>query len=157
MISKVLPIKWYQCVPDVPIHPQAWILASWQSYWKRSPGGRRTLMQPSTGYSWKCDSSPQMTKQPQSSSATSVSSIGRAGIDWQSTGASSGSYAHGSLWPLVGCWSSYGRHALHTNSSSSQWGYGHSRSRLHGLFWRVRVLGGLRSFEELLLTAQVPD
>ena len=40
--------------------PPAWTLAVWQSCWKCSPSSRRTLMQPSTGYSWKRYSS-QMT------------------------------------------------------------------------------------------------
>ena len=41
--------------------PLAWTLAAWQSCWKRPPGSWRTLMQSSTRYIWKRDSSPQMT------------------------------------------------------------------------------------------------
>ena len=42
--------------PQTPPHPDtepppAWTLAAWQSCWKRSPGSRRILMRPSTGYS----------------------------------------------------------------------------------------------------------
>ena len=41
------------------------------------------------------------------------------------TWGSSGSCEHGSLWPQVGCWSSYDQHVLHTNPSSPHWKHGH--------------------------------
>ena len=96
-------------------------------------------------------------KHPQSCSATSEPSLGGASDYWQSTGASSGSCDQGSVWPQVGCEPCYDQHALHTDSLSSQWGHGQTGSSLHGPLWKVRILCGLWSFGELLLTSLVPD
>ena len=79
---------------------RAWTLAAWQFCWKCSTTGiRLTLTWPSAGYSSNMTHFPRWrgTKQPQSSSATSVPSLGAAGDDWQSTGASSGSCEHKSV------------------------------------------------------------
>ena len=100
-------VIWHPCgmVPDMDRTPPALTLAAWQSCWKRSPGSRRTLMRPSTGHGWKRDHLFRWreTKQPQSSSVTSVPNLGGDGDDWLSIGASSLSCEHGILWPQVGC------------------------------------------------------